>query len=72
MNKIMSKITEGTIRVLTVSGYVALGLVVASILIWAMSDLTITNKSDVESYNQLKERAVEKYMDLAEDTIKKD
>jgi hypothetical protein len=63
LKKIMSKITETSIRVLTIAGYVSLGIVIASILIYLMSDLTITNKSEVDQYDQIKDRAINEMMD---------
>jgi len=62
MDKIMTKITRGTMRTLTILGYVALGLVAASLIVWTLSDFTITSRSDVETYNEIKEQAIEDYM----------
>lgn len=58
----MTKITRGTMRTLTILGYVALGLVAASLIVWTLSDFTITSRSDVETYNEIKEQAIEDYM----------
>jgi hypothetical protein len=66
MNKIkqiMTKITEGTIRVLTIAGYVALGILVALALVYIFTDLTIADKSEVDSYNKIKDQAIEQYID---------
>lgn len=63
LKQFMSKITDGTIKVLTVAGYVALGIVIAAILVYLLSDLTIADQSEVDHYNQIKDKAINEMLD---------